>query len=47
MDACASRQPSLPQEERYAKRGCSTNTIDYVATNTAGNAATSIRSRAT
>jgi hypothetical protein len=39
MEACAGRQPSLPQEYQYqcyAKRGYSTNTIDYVATNTAG-----------
>jgi hypothetical protein len=44
INACASRQPSLPQEyqcQRYAKREYSTDTIGYVATNTAGNAATS------
>jgi hypothetical protein len=42
--ACASRQRSLPQEyqcQRYAKRGYSAETIGYVATNTAGNTATS------
>jgi hypothetical protein len=39
-------QLSLPQEyqgQRYAKRGCSADTIGYVATNTAGNTATSTR----
>jgi hypothetical protein len=38
INACASRQPSLPQEyqcQRYAKRRYSTDTIGYVATNAA------------
>jgi hypothetical protein len=47
INACANRQLSLPEEykcQRYAKRGYSADTIGYVNTNTAGNAATTTRS---